>query len=266
MSSTKLPFQLEPLTEGDSVGRGEGTPRTDSLLIVVGHGTGTPNGDMTLHKFVAELVRRGIFADVKAALLRGEPALADVVHAAKAGSIRLLPFLMGRGVTFGQRLAETMAKISWPEKPLLYPPLGLNPALAELLARRAEAAARALSWPRAESHLLLIAHGSLRDPASSEATRLHQTRIAGQERFASVEVAFLEQTPYLDTVLSSHGGPILGVGLFAGEGQHGAQDMARAFAKAACPAHYCGAIGGDKGLPDLALNHLLQIPPAISSC
>jgi hypothetical protein len=127
----------------------------------------------------------------------------------------------------------------------LYPPLGLNPGLAELAARHAETAAGVLSWPVPDSHLLLIAHGTLRNPASSEAARMHQTRIVAQNQFAGVTVAFLDQPPYLDIILSGHG----------------AQDMARAFAKAPCPAHNCGAIGGDNGLPDLALNHLLQVPP-----
>jgi hypothetical protein len=39
---------------------------------------------------------------------------------------------------------------------------------------------------------------------------------------------------------------LMGVGLFAGEGQHGTRDMARALSKALCPAHYCGAIGGER--------------------
>ncbi len=212
-------------------------PRPDGSLIVIGHGTGTPAGDAALHQLAAELARRGIFAGVRAAVLRGGPSLAAAVQAATAGPIHLLPFLMGGGMTFGQRLSEAMAKISWPEKPLLYPPLGLNPGLAELAARHAEAAAGVLSWPVSDSHLLLIAHGTLRNPASSEAARMHQARIAAQNRFAGVAAAFLDQPPYLDNVLSSHGGPLLVVGLFAGEGQHGAQYMARAFAKAPCPAH-----------------------------
>jgi hypothetical protein len=90
---------------------------------------------------------------------------------------------------------------------------------------------------------------------------MHQTRLAAKTQFSGITVAFLDQPPYLDIILSGHGWPLLGVGLFAGKGQYGAQDMARAFAKASCPAYICGAIGGDNGLPDLALNHLLQVPP-----
>ena len=261
MSSTKSPFPTAIPIGGDN-GRGRAPP-ADSLLIVVGHGTGSPAGDAALHHFVAELAARGIFADVKAALLRGEPSLAHAAraaHGAKGGAIRLLPFLMSGGVTFRERLAGAMAEIPWTGRPLLYPPLGFNPDLAGLLAKRGETAAREASWPVAESHLLLIGHGSLRDPVSAQTARLHQRRIAAQKKFGSVEVAFLDQPPRLHDVLASHAGPLLGVGLFAGEGQHGARDMAQAFARAACPARYCGAIGGDKGLAVLALRHLAQEP------
>lgn len=255
MSTTRSPSPTEPLIKGRG---GDDTSYADSVLIAIGHGTGSPVGDANLHRFVADLAGRGIFADVRAAVLYGAPGLAEAVEVSANAPVRLLPFLMGDGVIFGKRLAEAMAKISWRREPLLYPPLGLHPGLAELMARRAELAARALSWSKADSHLLLIAHGSLKDPASSAAARSHQARIAEMRKFAGVQAVFLEQPPYLDDVLASHEGTILGVGLFAGQGQHGARDMARSFGQAACPAHYCGAIGGDKGLPALALSHLLQ--------
>ncbi len=260
MSSIRLPYPPEPPIKGDGGRDGEDIPRADSLLIVVGHGTGSPAGDAALHQFVADLAGRSIFADVKAAVLRGGPSLADAVHGAKAGAIHLLPFLMSGGVTFRERLAETMAEIPWRERPLLYPPLGFSPDLADLLARRAESGAREAAWPIADSHLLLIGHGSLRDPDSAQTARLHRERIAARNIFASVVVAFLDQPPRLPDVLASHAGPLLGVGLFAGEGQHGARDMAQAFAQAACPARYCGAIGGDEGLAGLAVRHLQQAP------
>lgn len=258
MSITRSPSPPEPPTKAGI--EDAGAAHADSLLIVVGHGTGTAAGDASLHALVADLAENGAFAGVKAAVLHGDPSLAAAVHDGKAGPIRLLPFLMSGGVTFRKRLGEAMAEISWPETPLLYPPLGFNPDLAELVVRRAKAAAKANSWPVAESHLLLIGHGSLRDPESAQATRSQQQRIAAQGLFASVEAAFLDQPPRLTDVLASHPGPLLGVGLFAGEGQHGARDMALAFAQAACPARYCGAIGGDSGLAALALSHLRTAP------
>ena len=232
----------------------------DDLLIVVGHGTGTPEGDAALHDLAGALARRKLFADVRAAALHGGPGLASASAGYEDRPIRLLPFLMSGGVTFHKRLAGAMAGLSWGQSPLLYPPLGFNPALAGLLAARAEAAAKAWSWPLADDSLVLIGHGTLRDPASAQAARLQQRAIAALGRFAAVEVAFLDQPPRLDHVLAHHQSPLLGVGLFAGEGRHGAKDMADAFARSSGPSIYCGAIGADPGLADLAAEHLKQTP------
>ena len=257
MSSTRLPCPPAP-----PIRHRHG--KNGSLLIVVGHGTGTAAGDATLHALAADLGAREGFARVRAAVLRGTPARGDVLSQLDTGPGAqlpcLLPFMMSDGVTFRQGLMEAMAHIPGPRRPLLYPPLGLNPGLAELIARRGEKAARAASWKAADCRLLLIAHGSLQDPASAQAARAHQERIAAQHGFATVEVAFLDQPPHLDEVLARNGGPVLGVGLFAGEGRHGAEDMKKAFALAACPARYCGTIGGDQGLAALAVEHLKTEP------
>jgi len=108
---------------GGDKGKRERAPRPDGSLIVIGHGTGTQAGDAALHKLAAVLARRGIFVGVRAAVLRGGPSLAAAVLAATAGPIRLLPFLMGGGMTFGQRLSEAMAGIFWPENPYCIRPL-----------------------------------------------------------------------------------------------------------------------------------------------
>ncbi len=232
----------------------------DDLLIVVGHGTGTTEGDAALHDLAGALAKRNLFADVRAATLHGGPGLAAAARGFEDRAIRLLPFLMSGGVTFQNRLAGAIADLSWAQSPLLYPPLGFNPALAGLLAARAEAAATAWSWPVGDDYLLLIGHGTLRDPASAQAARLQQRAIASRGRFAAVEVAFLDQPPRLDQVLAHHQSPLLGIGLFAGEGRHGAKDMAAAFARSSGPSIYCGAIGTDPGLADLAAEHLKQAP------
>jgi sirohydrochlorin ferrochelatase len=230
------------------------------VLIVVGHGTGTAAGDAALHALAASLAGQGAFARVKAAVLNGEPTLSDALEGAENEPVHLLPFMMSDGVTFRRRLLQAMLHIPGARTPLLYPPLGLNPGLADLIVKRAEDMSETASWPLPECRLLLIAHGSLQDPASAQAAESHQERIAAWHRFAGVETAFLDQPPRLDDVLARDGAPLLGVGLFAGEGRHGAEDMERAFSRAACPARYCGAIGSDGGLAALAVGHLKSMP------
>jgi sirohydrochlorin cobaltochelatase len=235
----------------------------DDLLVVVGHGTGSTQGDAPLHDLVLALSELGLFEEVRAALLNGRPSLADAVSGFANGAVHLLPFLMSGGVNFQRRLADAMTNVTWQQRPLLYQPLGFNPAMAALLAGFGKSTAIDLSWDVAACHLLLIGHGTLRDPTSAQAARLHQQRIAAQNIFARVDVAFLDQPPRLDNVLADHinsRAPLLGIGLFAGAGRHGGQDMTTAFAQVPRRAHYCGAIGAHPELATLAQIHLKQVP------
>lgn len=108
------------------------------VLIVVGHGTGSAEGDGVLHDLAARLAGRDLFADVGVALLRGEPGLAAGLG---DHGVRLLPFLMSGAVTFQNRLVAAMRGFGWAQTPHIYPSLGFNPGLARLLANRAQAAA-----------------------------------------------------------------------------------------------------------------------------
>ncbi len=230
------------------------------VLIVVGHGTGSAEGDGALHDLAAHLAGRDLFADVRVALLRGEPGLAAAMAGLGDHGVRLLPFLISGAVTFQNRLVAAMRGFGWAQTPHIYPPLGFNPVLAPLLANRAQAAALDWAWPLADNHVVLIGHGTLRDPASAQAARMHQRALAALDIFADVEVAFLDQPPRLDHVLAHHQGPLIGIGLFAGEGRHGANEMVEAFAASSGPSVYCGAIGRDPGLAALAVEHLKQAP------
>lgn len=236
----------------------------NELLVIIGHGTGTREGDRALHDLAAALLKQGPFRHVRTALLRGEPNLATAMAGFEDHPVHLLPFLMSGGVTFQTHLVAAMSGLSWQQAPQIYPPLGFNPGLAGLLSKRAEAAAADWAWPLGDNHVVLIGHGTLRDPASAQAARMHQRAMAALDIFADVEVAFLDQPPRLDHILAHHQGPLIGIGLFAGEGRHGAKDMSDAFAASSGPSVYCGAIGTDPSLVNLAIEHLKQAPwPAV---
>jgi hypothetical protein len=77
-------------------------------------------------------------------------------------------------------------------------------------------------------HLLLVAHGSSKSSSSRQATEAAQDAVAKEDRFARVHIAFLEEEPWLGRQLNDLPGPLIVIGLFAGEGMHGEEDMAQA--------------------------------------
>jgi hypothetical protein len=106
--------------------------------------------------------------------------------------------------------------------------------------------------PRSDGSLIVIGRGTGTQAGDAALHKL-AAGIARRSIFVDGRAAVLRgRSSLAAAVQSATAGPIhllpflMGVGLFAGEGQHGTRDMARALSKALCPAHYCGAIGGER--------------------
>lgn len=100
--------------------------------------------------------------------------------------------------------------------------------------------------------LLLIAHGSLRNPGSAQATGLQVHRLAEMLMFGQVTSAYLEQPPRIDDTLRRITSPVIAVGLFAAAGRHATHDVASALcASGRTDVTYLGPIGTDPGIAAL---------------
>ncbi len=235
---------------------------TDSALILVGHGSTRGGGsNPALHAHAAALRARRLFAEVYTAALYGAPAPSDALAAAKASGVHNI-YIAPLFMSDGQFARVILPRALGTDRPSnrsgpcvrVCGPLGLRPELTALILRRAtEAATRAGLVPGA-SELLLIGHGSTRDPASHAATEWHagQARAAGA--FQAVRTAFLDQAPFLDGVLRIRTRPAIAVGLFAAGDLHAGADVPRLIAAHNGPPIQCvEAIGEDPVIPDLVL-------------
>lgn len=243
------------------------TPRTDAeaaappAVLLVGHGSSKqPGAIRTLERHAAVLAKRKAFADVRAAVLIGEPRPADVLQDLAAGSVVIVPMFMCAGRTLHEMLpralalppGEEVAPLPSPRHLRLCPPIGLQPGLATIIAARAAEAMADNGWPERQSRLVLVAHGTRSDPASRQATESQAGRIAASGRFAAVATAFLEEPPSLAELLPELPDPVVIAGFFAAEGQHAGADIAAALAPfAGRRIRYLGAIGADAGIADL---------------
>ncbi|HEY5598451.1 MAG TPA: CbiX/SirB N-terminal domain-containing protein [Kiloniellales bacterium] len=235
---------------------------TGSALILVGHGSTRGGGaNPALQAHAAALRARRIFAEVYAAALYGAPSPREAMAAAAASGARditIAPLFMCEG-QFTRTILPRALGIegsSRPSGPCLRvcEPLGLWPELTALLLRRAgEVAARAGLLP-GTCKLLLIAHGSTRDPASQAATEEHAARARAARVFQAVRTAYLDQAPYLAEVLRARTRPAIAVGLFAAGDLHAGTDVPRLIAAhGGPPIHRVDAIGEDPAIPDLVL-------------
>jgi sirohydrochlorin ferrochelatase len=112
----------------------------------------------------------------------------------------------------------------------MLPPLGLDPGLAALVAAKAAQATRENGLTDRRAAVVLLAHGATSNAASRRATERLAEQLRARTQFSAVACAFLEEAPTLDAAIERLPGPAVVVGLFAGEGLHGAEDVRRLIA------------------------------------
>ncbi len=84
--------------------------------------------------------------------------------------------------------------------------------------------------------------------------------------FGEVDIALLDEPPFLETVLRRLTRPAVAVGLFADNNRHAGQDLPEAIARHAPAAvRYLGAIGADPGVPDPILDQVAAGAPVLPS-
>ncbi len=110
----------------------------------------------------------------------------------------------------------------------VHTPLGLHPELPRLVANLALNAAHDENTDPGTHELLLAAHGSKHEPASRLASEDMAAKLRALGIFAGVSVGFLEEAPFVADQLSAISRPVIVVGLFAGQGMHGAGDVPQA--------------------------------------
>ena len=134
----------------------------------------------------------------------------------------------------------------------MLPPLGLDPNLPDLVRDQAARAACGHGFAPEACTIVLLAHGSKRNPASRQATEQVAGAIEEGAAFRKVAVAFLEEPPSLDEAAASIVGPAVVVGLFSGEGLHGAKDAPKLVARLGrSEIVFAGIMGSGPGIEDL---------------
>lgn len=172
------------------------------------------------------------FASVRCAFWKGgELALADAIDACPPGRVLIIPLLMNDGYFARQQFPRALGvepHDRWQQRGArhvrLASPAGMHPAFSALLHETTDAIFR--DYPSAA--LILAAHGTERDPRSSEriyalAEELRPKAIAQQR---DLHIAFLDEAPLLETILPTITAPHgVIVPWFAADGAHAGEDI-----------------------------------------
>lgn len=255
--------------------------RTAGLLLV-GHGAHTLAGaTRALADHARALSQRNLFAAVGWGFLKGTPPAEAALDALALSRIYVVPCFMSDGyfvrTVVPGRLGLAGARSSRLGREIRYcPPLGSAPALADLVARRLEAAAADERLALDALDAIVVGHGSSDNSASAAATAALAVRVAERSAARAVHIAFLDQAPTLEDVVAGLAGRALVVaGLFAADGRHADADVRRRLGMAA-GAHrgfradgrrvlYTGAVGADPAVVDLLIERVAAFDAGLAA-
>lgn len=248
MCTTRSAFRPAPAIEAPRE-----APAADATVILVGHGSPrTAQPTLDLKRLAQVLREREGFAAVDVAMLNGigeRPA--EVLARVAADRAIIVPVMMCDGQTVQRDIPKAFAGAD-PQRLTLCPPVGTHPRLAALIVRRASEAALSIGIAASDAALLLIAHGSQRNPGSEQATQLQLCRLGEMRVFREVAAAYLEQPPRIEATLRRLKTPVIAVGLFAAAGRHATVDVEEALAATGrTDVAYLGPIGTDPGIAAL---------------
>lgn len=204
-------------------------PLHDPVVIVVGHGSDTdPAAAGATVAVAAEIARRGRFR-AAAAVIKGQPALSEVLAALPPGRKALLvPHLAGDGRFAAERIPAVVAAHGRHLADIrVLPALGGSPVVtAHVEALLGHVADTADTPP----DLLVVAHGAASATAGDRAAEHLAHALGGATVCRSAHTVFLEHAPRLaEWRRLPLGGSVVACVMLAARGRHARLDVPSAF-------------------------------------
>jgi len=199
------------------------TPR--SALVIAGHGS-LLNDQSDVPAFHhADTVRRtGVFDEVRETFWKEEPTFRDVLRILASEVVYVVPLFISEGYFVEQVLPREM-RLTGPDAPDVEKtvhvtrPIGTHPSLRDVIIHRAESAAGTSDLE--DTSLVLIGHGTKRNPKSKKSILNHAERVRHRNRFHDVTSVFLEEEPTVDrTVEVAATDRVVAVPMFISDGFH----------------------------------------------
>lgn len=223
-------------------------------LLIAAHGKRSEGATNDGVKRIAQAVSaRRLVAEVGVGFINGVPKIGEAFAALTAPRVIVYPLFASSGYFTRDRLVQLLDEANDQGRSVeMLPPLGLDPGLPGLVLDHATKVAREIGLAPGSCAVVLLAHGSRRNSASREATEQVARAIESRAGFRSVGIALLEERPFLAEAAALVQGPAIVVGMFSGEGMHGAGDAPRLIAELnRNDVVYAGVIGNVAGIEDI---------------
>jgi sirohydrochlorin ferrochelatase len=207
--------------------------RPPFALLLTAHGERRDDAEnVSVARLAQNLAAAGVATEVGFGFIKGSPTVNNAIRALSLPHIIVYPLFLADGYFTRVALPRLIEQAKRQDQIItVLAPLGLDPALGDLIVDETLDAARCHSILPEEVTVVLVAHGSTSDKASRIATEQLADRVRERRCFRDTRFALLEEAPSLAEATADTRGPIIVVGLFAGEGVHGADDTKRLVAE-----------------------------------
>ncbi|MBC8159281.1 MAG: hypothetical protein H8E94_08120 [Alphaproteobacteria bacterium] len=222
--------------------------KSDAALILAAHGTSThPQGAAAVLRHAESIRSRNLFAEVHAAFIQQAPKLDSVLEHISAPEIYVVPMFASPGYmarTAVPRALGTDRRLRYCE------PLGTHPSIPAIIAKQIDRMCAQAGLNAAETDVVLVGHGTTRDPASEKQTRHVADRLNELGVAAKVHALFLEVEPLVDTWKSHVGSAnVIVVPFLIGGGYHAIDDLPKRIERA----WHCPPLGDEPYLADVII-------------
>lgn len=232
-----------------------------TALLIAAHGERQPGATNAGVFRIAEAVAaRNPVSEVGVGFINGAPTVGEAFAALTAPRVIIYPLFAANGYFTRDRLVQLLDEADSEGRSVeVLPPLGLDPGFPDLVLAYATQTACENGLAPEASTVILLAHGSRRNSASREATERIAREIRNRAAFRDVHIALLEERPFLRDAAALVSGAAIVVGLFSGEGMHGARDAPRLVAELdRNDIAFAGAIGSVAGIEDLVVRSVAE--------
>ncbi len=220
----------------------------DAALVLAAHGSSThPEAANAVLRHAETIRSRNLFAEVHAAFLRQPPKLDSILERITAPDIYVVPVLASPGhmarTVFPQALGIDR-RVRYCEA------LGTHASIPQIIAGQIGRICLRARIRSDETDVVLVGHGTSRDPASETQTRHVAARLNEMGVAARVHALFLEVEPLVDS-WTDHvdTNDVIVVPFLIGGGYHSAQDIPKRLEASGRRLWHCSAVG-DK--PEMA--------------
>jgi sirohydrochlorin cobaltochelatase len=221
------------------IGRVQSEDFSDATLVVLGHGT-TLNDESAapVLQHAAELRRRKIFGEVRAAFWKQSPQVKNLLADISSPRIFIVPLFISEGYFSTQVIPQELG-FQFPDRlslvtrhsSLIYcRPVGSHDLMTQVILARAAEVVKQFSFPRApkpaEITLFIAGHGTERNANSRKAIERQAELIRAQNLYAGVHDIFMEEEPRIgDCYAIAQTRNIVVVPFFISDGLHAAEDI-----------------------------------------